>query len=219
MMPISGKPEASLRSTRWVAIAMATVLAASLILWVRVFYGSMEDYNTGETLLKENQVIRAITYFDRSLHWYAPLNPYLERAATRLWEIGERAQKEGDLRMARIAFESIRNASYGTTHVFTPGKDWIKRAESKISALSGGPGHKEGGKAEPWPQKRGPHPHALWSVATVLGFLGWVGSVVGFIFAAWRNDRNDGNPFYKKVIWFSLILTFGALWFAGMVMA
>jgi hypothetical protein len=67
-----------------VKAASAAVLLL-LILWVRVFYGSMQDYKTGETLLRENQTIRAITYFDRSLHWYAPLNPYVERSAKRLW--------------------------------------------------------------------------------------------------------------------------------------
>jgi hypothetical protein len=190
-----------------------------LVLWARAFYGSMKDYETGETLLKENQTIRAITYFDRSLHWYAPVNPYLERAATRLWEIGEKAEKDGDLRMALIAFESIRNASYGTTHVFTPGKDWIKRADSKINALSGSQGQKGDGKAEPWPPKRGPHPHALWSLAVVLGFLGWTGSLVGFISAAWRKDQRDAKRFREKIIWFFLVLAFGVLWLAGMVMA
>ena len=103
-----------------------------LVLWARVFYGSMKDYETGETLLKENQIIRAITYFDRSLHWYAPINPYLEKAATRLWEIGERAEKDKDIRLALIAYESIRNSFYGTRHVFTPGEDWVQRAESKV---------------------------------------------------------------------------------------
>jgi hypothetical protein len=190
-----------------------------LVLWARAFYGSMKDYETGETLLKENQTIRAITYFDRSLHWYAPVNPYLERAATRLWEIGEKAEKDGDLRMALIAFESIRNASYGTTHVFTPGKEWISRVESKINALSGSQGQKGEGKAEPWPPKRGPHPHALWSLAVVLGFLGWTGSLVGFISVAWRKDQREGKRFREKIIWFFLVLAFGVLWLAGMVMA
>jgi hypothetical protein len=190
-----------------------------LILWLRVLYGSMEDYKTGETLLKENQIVRAITYFDRSLHWYAPINPYLERAATRLWEIGEKAQKEGDLRMARIAFESIRNASYGTTHVFTPGKEWIKRAESRINRLAASASHGNNESAEPWSPKKGPYPDALWSVAVVLGFLGWVGSVLGFIGATLRQDRGNGKRFRKKVIWVSWGLAFAALWFAGMVMA
>jgi hypothetical protein len=208
----------SIVSNKTVKIVSVGVLIL-FALWAKAFYGSMKDYETGETLLKENQTIRAITYFDRSLHWYAPVNPYLERAATRLWEIGEKAEKEGDLRMARIAFESIRNASYGTTHVFTPRKEWIRRAESKINALAGAKGQKEDVQTEPWSPKKGPHPHALWSVAVVLGFLGWVGSGLGFIFAVSGKDRGDQKPSRKKLFWLSLVLAFGALWFAGMVMA
>jgi hypothetical protein len=190
-----------------------------LTLWLRVFYGSMEDYKTGETLLKENQTIRAITYFDRSLHWYAPINPYLERAATRLWEIGEKAQKEGDLRMAHIAFESIRNASYGATHIFTPGREWIKRAESKINQLAANASHGNDGSAEPWSPKKGPYPDALWSVAVVFGFLGWVGSVLGFISTVSRNGQGIQRAHRRILVWLFLIVACGALWFAGMVMA
>jgi hypothetical protein len=208
----------SIVSNKTVKIVSVGVLIL-FALWAKAFYGSMKDYETGETLLKENQTIRAITYFDRSLHWYAPVNPYLERAANRLWEIGERAEKEGDLRMARIAFESIRNASYGTTHVFTPRKEWIQRVESKIDELSGAKGHKGDGTTEPWSPKKSPHPHALWSVAVVLGFLGWVGSAVGLIFSTWSKAASEGKPSRKKLVWLSLILAFGALWFAGMVMA
>jgi hypothetical protein len=199
--------------------AVCAGLLILLVLWARVFYSSMKDYKTGETLLKENQIIRAVTYFDRSLHWYAPINPYLEKAAIRLWEIGERAEKEGDLRMARIAFESIRNSSYGTTHVFTPGKEWIKRAESKISEMSDAKAPDGSGNTGAWSPKKGSHPHALWSVAVVLGFVGWTGSLVGFIFSTRRKVGRNGKPFRKKVIWFSLVLLFGVLWFAGMVMA
>ena len=212
-LPLKNRVLRAIVKVAWVSALLL------LILWLRVFYGSMEAYKTGETLLKENQTIRAITYFDRSLHWYAPVNPYLERAATRLWEIGEKAQKEGDLRMARIAFESIRNASYGTTHVFTPGKEWIKRAESRINRLAASASHGNNGSAEPWSPKKGPYPDALWSVAVVLGFLGWVGSVLGFISAAVRNDQDSQRARRGILVWLSLIVVCGALWFAGMAMA
>jgi len=199
--------------------AVPLAVLVLLILWARVFYGSMQDYKTGETLLKENQTIRAITYFDRSLHWYAPLNPYVERSARRLWEIGEREEKAGDTRMARIAFESIRNACYGTSHVFTPGSEWIVRAESRIKRLSGGRDYGHGEDAKAAAASKSPHPHALWSLAAVLGFLGWVGSALGFIVSVLRKDRKTEKAFHKGLLWVCLILTFVALWVAGMVMA
>jgi hypothetical protein len=212
-LPLRNRVLRVILKAAWVGVLLL------LILWLRVFYGSMQDYKTGETLLKENQTIRAITYFDRALHWYAPINPYLERAATRLWEIGEKAEKEGDLRMARIAFESIRNASYGTTHVFTPSKEWIKRAESRINKLAAGTSHRDDGSAELWSPKKGPYPHALWSAAVVLGFLGWVGSALGFITSVFRKNRGAEKTFRKGLAWLFLIAGFAALWVAGMVMA
>jgi hypothetical protein len=200
------------------AIGGAVLSFFLFLLWIKVFYSSMQDYKSGESLLKENQTIRAITYFDRSLHWYAPLNPYGERSAKKLWEIGERAVKEGDLRMARIAFESIRNACYGTSHLFNPCGEWIEKAESRITTLESEGAHGQEGLAVGTP-KKSPRPHAGWSVAAVVGFLAWVGSAIGFIISVFRKDRGTPRTFRKCLAWLSLILAFAALWVAGMVMA
>ena len=196
-----------------VKAALAAVLLL-LILWVRVFYGSMQDYKTGETLLKENQTIRAITYFDRSLHWYAPLNPYVERSAKRLWEIGKRAEQEKDTRLALIAYESIRNGFYGASHLFTPGKDWIGRAEKKIHDLSSPEGRKEAHAS-----KKNPHPDALWSVVVVISFIGWIGSLAGFARWVLGKDKGPGRLQHRAVLWIGLGVFFFGLWILGMAFA
>jgi hypothetical protein len=181
------------------------------ILWARVFYGSMEDYKTGECLLQQNQVIRAITYFDRSLHWYAPLNPYVERSAKRLWEIGERAEQEKDARLALIAYESIRNGFYGASHVFRPGKDWIQRSESKIQSLS-----ILHGKAEAAAAKNNSQPDVLWSVVVVISFLGWIGSLLGLILVLFREREVCRS---KGIYWLGLFFLCFILWLVGMAKA
>ncbi len=191
--------------------AASVAVLLLFVLWGRVFYGSMQDYKTAETLLKENQTIRAITYFDRSLHWYAPLNPYVERSAKRLWEIGERAEQEKDPRMALIAYESIRNGFYGASHVFRPGKDWIQRAESKIRFLSSLMGTGESTAA-----KKDPQPDVLWSVVVVIGFLGWVGSLLGLILVLFRQGEVRGS---KGIFWFGFSFLCFILWLVGMTKA
>lgn len=212
---MSGKHRVSIVILKAVSVGVLLLL----VLWGRVFYGSMQDYKTGETFLRENQTIRAITYFDRSLHWYAPLNPYVERSAKRLWEIGEKAEKEGDMRMARIAFESIRNACYGTSHILTPGGEWIDKAESRIKTLENEKAREGDGQAEVAHTKKSSHPHVGWSVSVVVGVLGWAASIVGFIVFAFRRNRASGSAFLKGLVWLCLILAFAALWVAGMVMA
>jgi hypothetical protein len=180
-----------------------------LILWGRVFYGSVQDFKTGETLLRENQTIRAITYFDRSLHWYAPFNPYLERAATRLWEIGDRAEKEG-IRMARIAFESIRNACYGTSHVQA---EWITRPNHGSKSWKAKRLTK--GRAEPrWGIPRKPRA-PMWGGVCRLWSDSWVGRIIiGFL--SLRSKDRRRKPFLKPCVGLS-DPSFWALWVAGMV--
>jgi len=212
-MQINSTPKRHRVPRRIVKVSSVAVLLL-LVLWLRVFYGSMQDYKTGETLLRENQTIRAITYFDRSLHWYAPLNPYVERSAKRLWKIGERAEQEKDIRMALIAYESIRNGFYGVSHVLRPGEDWIQRAEGKLHALSA-----IQGRAETAPSKKDPQPHVLWSVVAVIGFVGWVGSLGGFARWVVGKEKQLGGQLNRRFLWVSLVLFSFGLWILGMALA
>lgn len=187
-----------------------------LILWARAFYGSMKDYETGETLLKQSEIIRAITYFDRSLHWYAPVNPYLERAATRLWEIGEQAEKAGDKRLALIAYESIRNGFYGATHFVTPGKHWIRKVDAKLASLNRGQTENRETPQSSAFSGVSPYPSSFWSAVVVIGFLGWIGSLIGLITVAFRpgGDRRG-----KSILWLGSSLLCFILWLVGMTNA
>ena len=183
-----------------------------LILWIRVFYGSMQDYKTGETLLKENQTMRAVTYFDRALHWYAPLNPYVERSAKQLWEIGEKAEREGDTRMARIAFESIRSGFYASGHFFVPGKSWIDRVDKKFEVL--------GQRTETSVGKlKDPHPNPLWSLVVVTGFLGWIGSAAAWIKFVLGRKEPSRAWVTRPAVWIGAGLVCFSLWILGMAMA
>jgi hypothetical protein len=196
--------------------AVCVAVIVLLVLWVRVFYGSMKDYETGEMLLKENQIIRAITYFDRSLHWYAPLNPYLERAATRLWEIGEKAEKAKDKRLALIAYESIRNGFYGATHFVTPGKHWIRKVDAKLASLNRGQTeNRETPQASAF-SGESRYPSSFWSAVVVIGFLGWIGSLIGLITATFRQGGDRGG---KGILWLGSSLLCFILWLVGMTNA
>lgn len=75
-----------------------------IMVWARAFYGSMKAYHQGEIYLKGKQYIKAITFFDRSIHWYTPFNPYVRKSAERLWEIGNYAEGQGDIKLALIAY-------------------------------------------------------------------------------------------------------------------
>jgi hypothetical protein len=203
----------SLRVAGKVIVALAIILT---ILWVRAFYGAMESYKKGEILLKKGETVRAITFFDRALHWYAPLNPYVEKAALKLWAIGENAEKTGDKRLALIAYDSIRNAFYGDTHFVTPGKNWIRKVDSKLASLR----RNEAKKGEIQEPKilsgKSPYPAPFWSVMVVIGFLGWIGGLIGLIVGTFRLGGFRGG---KGIVWLGFAVLCFILWIAGMVKA
>lgn len=204
----------ALRTAGIIALGILFVL---IILWGRAFYGAVESYKKGEHLLKEGQTVRAITFFDRALHWYAPLNPYVEKAALKLWEIGEQAEKAADKRLALIAYESIRNGFYGATHLATPGKGWIRKADSKIDHLSRGQAEKGGASQPNAYSGETPYPVPLWSAVVVMGFLGWVGSLIGLIVVTFRGEGVRGGK--GVVIWLGFAVLCFILWLVGMIKA
>ena len=205
----------SSKELRIISMVLVIIAFVLIVLWARAFYGAMETYERGEKLLEEGQIIRAITYFDRALHWYAPFNPYVKKATIKLWEIGEKAEKTGDTRMALIAFESIRNAYYGATHFVTPNKEWIAKAESKIASLHHGKAEK-GEDSQALFSGKSPHPDPFWSAVVVLGFLGWIGGLIGFIVQTFGKGGHRHTPI---ILWLGFSALCFILWITGMVKA
>ena len=62
-------------------------------------------------------------------------------------------------------------------------------------------------------------PASLWSIVVVSAFLGWIGSVIGFIMFACKGDRKVRLLAYPGLAWASLALIFFALWLVGMMKA
>ena len=209
-------------------IFMFSVLVALMVimLWIRVFYGSMESYHQGEEYLRESQYIKAITFFDRSIHWYTPFNPYAGRSAEKLWEIGDFAEAQGDIRLALIAYRTIRRGFYAARSFFSPGKKWIHRSDRKINALiqleqdqkklHDGPASEKKSFSE---SQKAPGPNVLWSIILGIGFLGWVGSVFGFIVFKCRDTQMTRFFGLSCLKWGCPALIFFIFWIIAMVKA
>ncbi|MDY7034646.1 MAG: hypothetical protein SV375_00580 [Thermodesulfobacteriota bacterium] len=199
------------------------VVIAFIMVWARSFYGSMKAFKEGETYLKEHEYIRAITFYDRSIHWYTPINPFVEKSAQRLWEIGLQAEQEGDIKLALIAFRTIRRGQYAASSLFTPGKKWIKKCSSKIDELLMNKEEKRKRRVDSKSiqdtisKSQNPPPDIFWSVMLEIGFLGWIGSVIGFIISLL--NVNSGNLKLTLWIWLCLVPLFFSLWVIGMVFA
>jgi len=205
-------------------LTLVLALVILLLVWARAFYGSVKDYEKGEELLQKNQPIRAVTYFDRSIHWYTPLNPYVEKSARRLWEIGQKAEQQGDSKVALIAYRTLRSAFYSARHFTTPGQEWIEKCETRINHLTTIEGKSEikDDDGTPGIRQQTPgdsDPDVFWSVVLEIGFLGWIGSMIAFIFT-WRHSSKDRRKrLWRGYQWVVLAVGFFALWITGMFRA
>jgi hypothetical protein len=194
-------------------LAAFLIVMGFLVLWARTFYGSMKAYDQGEIYFNQSEYVRAVTFFDRAIRWYAPLNPYVHRSAERLWQIGLEAEKRGNTRLALIAARTIQQGFYATRSFYVPGRRWIERCDDRIEKLVG---HPQADLAE---NDRVASPDMLWTLVLEFGFLGWIGSVMGFIAFALKRDEQLRISTSRGVWWGSTTLICFALWVLGMMKA
>jgi hypothetical protein len=66
---------------------------------------------------------------------YVPNHHTIEKAAERLWQIGESNERLGDISRALIAYRALRSSFYADHWLVTPGTAWIAKCDKKIAAL------------------------------------------------------------------------------------
>jgi len=209
------------------ACLIVSIIAVGLaMVWARAFYGSMQAYRQGEIHLKAHQYVKAITFFDRALHWFTPFNPYPRQSAQCLWEIGRQAEQNGDIRLALIAYRTIRRGFWAARSLYAPGRAWIQKCDVRISKLTGlGQADRS---ASGSPSRLGNHTKAsqkakdvstFWSIMLEIGFLGWLGSILALIMFACKGGRKATFRASQTLVWGGIATIFFALWIIAMVRA
>lgn len=206
------------------AVILMIVLIILISVWIRAFIGAMKNYNKGKDSFDREQYIMAITFFDRSMHWYTPFNPYVERSAEYLWEISKQSEQINDKKMSIIALETIRNGFYSARSFYSPGINWIDRCETKIGSIDNS--QKESilqednydGKNTIYSSNMEYNdPNIFWTIILEVGLFGWIGSILGFIYFYLGADNN--RYVRKYYLWILAAgVTYG-LWIIGMIEA
>ena len=203
-------------------IAVGLCLLVLALVWARAFFVSMRAYHRGEGYLKRQQYVKAITFFDRAIHWYAPFNPYVNKSARRLWEISALAERQGDMPLALIATRTIRRGFLAARSFFTPGRDWINRCDARIASLmdheskAREPGRDAGASL---PRQASPAPSVFWTIVLEVGFIGWIGSAIGFLMLSLRGGQTVRLRSAPAIFWGLMVVAFYALWIIGMLRA
>jgi hypothetical protein len=119
-----------------IAVNGVVIAVASLLLiWGNTWYRQRTQFNRGETALASRDYIAAIAGYEAAIHMYTPGSPLVEKAAGKLWGIGEELERTGDTTRALIAYRSLRSSFYAVRGLTSPGRDWIARCDDRIAAL------------------------------------------------------------------------------------
>ena len=200
------------------------LLTLIITVWMYEFYVSMDAYKQGEGYYEEGSYIRAISYFDRSLHSYTPFNPFISKSAEKLWSIGEDALKKEDQKLALEAFRTIRRGFYSANNIYQPGRDWIGRCDEKINSIINKGTDAEGMQGNYLTQDgKIPEgqvfqsPDVFWTVILEIGIIGWIGTVICFILNIFRRERKNNRV--RIIRYLSVAVIFIVLWVLGMMKA
>lgn len=167
----------------------------------------------------------AVVRYRRAARWYAPGNGYVARSLARLQAIGQLAEQGGDLPTALEAYRAVRRALLGARSFYTPHEDHLARANARIAVLMARQEAAQAG-ADDLAQKEAWHraqlardraPAVGWVLLALLGFLGWVGAAVGFLYRAITpEDRLLGR---RALTWGGAVLAGLVAWLVGLTQA
>jgi hypothetical protein len=177
-----------------VLVALAGLVT---LISARVVLSAREELAQAEQLLAANDRDAAIVHLRRAARWYAPLSPYHVRALTRLAEIGQAAERAGELEIALSAYRAVRGAILATRSTYVPERARLEAANRRIAALMSkrpAPGI-DAGKSEKQLFDEHlalltpiPGPNVFWSCVLLLGFVCWVASAFALSVRAIDDD-------------------------------
>lgn len=114
----------------------AVIILVSLLMFLAGTWWRMNSqFNLGEDALRRGDFPGAVAGYESALHMYIPCHPTIEKAAERLWQIGETNERIGDVNRALIAYRSLRSSFCADHWLVTPGAAWIEKCDKKIAAL------------------------------------------------------------------------------------
>jgi tetratricopeptide (TPR) repeat protein len=118
-----------------IANSVIIIIISLLMLLASTWWRMSSQFSRGEAALSRGDFTGAIAGFESALHMYIPYHPTIEKAAERLWQIGETNERLGDINRALIAYRSLRSSFYADHWLATPGMAWIQKCDKKIAAL------------------------------------------------------------------------------------
>ena len=125
-----------MEKVKTIAVNAAFIALISIVLiWGNTLYRQHVQFDKGEQGRAAGDFVSAVAGYESAIHMYTPLSALVERAAQRLWDIGEQAAQRGDQQRALIAFRSLRSSFYAAAGIWSPGQQWIEKCDTRIAQI------------------------------------------------------------------------------------
>jgi len=125
-----------MEKVKTIAVNAAFIALLSVVLiWGTTLYRQHVQFDKGEQGLAAGDFRAAVSGYESALHMYTPFSPLVERAAQRLWDLGEMAAQRGDQQRALIAYRSLRSSFFAAAGINTPGEEWIGKCDARIAQM------------------------------------------------------------------------------------
>jgi tetratricopeptide (TPR) repeat protein len=118
-----------------IANGIVISLISLLLFLAGTWWRMSSQFSLGEAAFRKGDFTGAVAGYESALHMYIPYHPTIEKAAEKLWQIGETNERLGDVSRALIAYRSLRSSFYADHWLITPGMIWIEKCDKKIAAL------------------------------------------------------------------------------------
>jgi len=214
------------KASRTALTCLAVALAILGAVYVRVLVMARNHAGKAEAALAAGRTGDAVFHFGRAARAYAPLNPWNEQAMGRLWQIGRKAEIEGEGDTALHAYREIRSSILAARSLYTPHPDRLEQVNERIARLMARqpPPPADEGKTEAERTLEHlalladtPQPDPTWSALLILGFASWISACAAFILVGLDRDlRVRRRPALACAAVFVAGL---GLWLAGMLLA
>ncbi len=191
------------------------VAAALGFLYAWVLFSSARELEQARLFAERGSSLKAARLYARAVRWYAPANPFAERAAGELFELAEKISREEPTKALR-AYRLLRGALLGSRWLLTPGKNIVGRSEERIASLVAGSAGVEGQAParetvleelrRPRPPRRG------WVALAALAFPAWIGFTLR---AVWSGSQEKRRALRSALAAGAAF----ALWIAGLALA
>lgn len=118
-----------------IAHGIVICLISLLLFLAGTWWRMSSQFSRGEEAFRTGDFTGAVAGYESALHMYIPFHPTIEKAAEKLWIIGETNERLGDVNRALIAYRSLRSSFYAAHWLITPGMTWIEKCDKKIATL------------------------------------------------------------------------------------